>query len=354
MLVFGNILHSTAVPMRNVPADFQQGWQRFPDRQYGAITVFAPQNILVANNRIPEDDSSNFQMPGFVLFPTQKDWENRTNLTRHDVLFDYENRTGIRVNFLPMLHQLKIWSIYEELEEAVKDGTYEQYVTPGTLAKGIVIRNNYVFSTGGGGIKTTGDGAWVAFNIVRTKPSVVLPTATGLYMDAHVNDVRGIEVRGWHWTVEGNDLEVHSNYTPEGIKFNDGEGIMHESWENVGVRDSKVINNVVNRYICLWRVPARGLHISGNRLRIKQNWHAVFINSQSRFSSTDLRDLPVENLVIENNITEGGGIKTLGEDGPGNIIRNNRHTLINEGKIEDFTNSHVEGNENYLYISNDN
>jgi hypothetical protein len=350
ILIFGNILRGTAVAAQNIPADFQPGWQRWTDRHYGAITVFASKNILVANNRIPEYNDSNFLMKNFVLFPTQKDFENKTNITRHDVLFDYENRTGIRVNFLPMLHQLKIWTLHPELETAVREGRHEEYITPGTLATGIVIRNNYVFSTGGGGIKTTGDGAYVAFNIVRTKPSVVLPTATGLYMDAHVNDVRGIEVRGWRWTVEGNDFDVHSNYTPDGIKFNDGEGIMHESWENVCVRDSKIINNVGNRYICLWRVPARGLHISGNRMRIKPNWHAVFINSQSRFSPTNLIDLPCENVVIENNITEGGGIKTLGENGPGNIIRNNRHTLINEGKIENFTNSKVEGNQKYIYI----
>ena len=38
--------------------------------------------------------------------------------------------------------------------------------------------------------------------------------------------------------------------------------------------------------------------------------------------------------MIENNITEGGGIKVLGEKGSGNVIRNNVHTTLNEGKIE--------------------
>ena len=57
---------------------------------------------------------------------------------------------------------------------------------------------------------------------------------------------------------------------------------MHESWENVGIRDSRIINNVGNRYICFWRVPVRGLEIRGNRTRIKPNWHSVFVNSQAR------------------------------------------------------------------------
>ncbi len=353
VLVFGNILKNAAVVADHVPDAFQQPWQRWTHREYGAITVFACRNILVANNRIPEYDRANFMMRNYTLYPTEKDFREDTNITRYDVLFDYQNRTGIRVNFLQMMHQLDIWTKHEALQQAVENGTHEEFVTPGTLAKGIVIRNNYVFTTGRGGIKTTGDGAYVGFNIVRSKPNVILPTATGTYMDAHVNDMRAIEVRGWRWTIEGNDFDIHSNYTPEGIKFNDGEGIMHESWKNVGVRDSKIINNVGNRYICLWRIPVRGLEISGNRMRIKPNWYAAFVNSQARFSAENLVDLPVENLVIENNITEGGGIKTLGGDGKGNVIRGNRHTFINQGKIEDFTGSKVEGNINYMIISDD-
>lgn len=351
MLVFGCILTNAALPIKSIPASFQKGWQRWTDVDFGAITVYACKNILIANNRIPEYDQDNFLMKDYKLYPNQKDWSEKKNLTQHDIWFDYQNRTGIRVNFLPMLHQLSIWKIYDELNEAVKKGTYEDYVTPGTLAKGIVIRNNYIFTTGHGGIKTTGDGAIIAYNMIQCKHSVVLPTANGLYMDAHVNDVRGIEVRGWRWTIEGNDYDVHANYTPDGIKYNDGEGLMHESWENVGVRDSKIINNVGNRYICFWRVPVRGLEIRGNRIRIKPNWHSIFVNSQSRFSPTDLVDLPCENLVIKNNTTQGGGIKVLGENGEGNVIINNVHTLLNEGKIEQRANCQLINNQNYFIVN---
>ena len=352
MLVYGCILTNTAVPLSSVPSSSQNSWQRFTDVEYGAITVYACKNILIANNRIPEYDQDNFIMKDYKLYPNEKDWKEKKNLTSHDVLFDYQNRTGIRVNFMPVLHQLSIWKIHAALEKAVQDGTYEEYVTPGTLAKGITIRNNYVYTTGQGAIKTTGDGAYIAYNIVRCRPSVVLPTANGLYMDAHVNAVRGIEVRGWNWTIDSNDYDVHANYTPEGIKYNDGEGLMHESWENVGIRNSKIINNVGNRYICFWRVPVRGLEIRGNRTRIKPNWHSVFVNSQARFSPTNLVDLPCENVLIENNITEGGGIKVLGEKGNGNIIRNNIHTLLNEGIIEQTAGCKLEGNKNYTVVTN--
>ena len=179
---------------------------------------------------------------------------------------------------------------------------------------------------------------------------MIRTTANGLFMDAHVNDVRGIEMRGWYWTVEGNDYDVHSNYTPAGIKYNDGEGIMHEAWENVGVRGSKVINNIGNRYICFWRVPVRGLTIKGNQTRIKPNWHSVFVNAQSRYSPDNLIDLPCDNVVIENNITEGGGIKILGESNDEHVIINNRHSVKGEGEIESNGACFLKGNINYQVI----
>lgn len=350
VIVFGNILINTGVPLKIPVAGEEHLEQLWLNREFGAISVFACENVLVANNKIPEYDEDNFIMEGYRVFPTRQDYQEKRNMVKKEVLFDYQNRTGIRVNFMPVLPELTIWSIHEELQKAVEDGTYEELVTPGTLAKGIVIRNNYVFSSGGGGIKTTGDGAWVAFNIVKSSHSVELVTANGRFMDSHVNDVRAIEVRGWRWTVEGNIFDIHSNYTPEGIKYNDGEGIMHEAWENVDVRDSRIINNIGNQYICLWRVPVRGLEISGNLMRIKPAWHAIFVNNQTRFTPEQLEDLPTERVVIDNNITEGGGIKTLGANGPGNFIRNNRHTLINEGKIQNFTGSEMSDNVNYMYV----
>ncbi|MEM9680236.1 MAG: hypothetical protein AAF901_07915 [Bacteroidota bacterium] len=349
-LVFGCILTNTAIPAMNIPQEWQPEWQLFPDVEYGAITVYGGQNILIANNRIPEDNSNNFVMEDFKVFNTQADWKNQINVTTQDVPFDYENRSGIRVNWMPLLKQLAIWKIYDELDEAVKNGTHEEYVTPGGLVKGIVIRNNYVYSSGHGGIKSSGDGTYIAFNIVRTRPSVVLPTRNGLFMDAHVNDIRGIEVRGWRWTIEGNDFDVHANYTPDGIKYNDGEGLMHEAWENVGVRDSRMINNVGNRYLCFWRIPVRGLEISGNRVRTRNDWHAIYVNAQSRPNSATLLDLPCEGVKIINNLTECSGIKIVGENGKGNQLIGNRHSLIGQAKLEDYAKSKIKNNQQYEVI----
>jgi hypothetical protein len=346
ILVYGNILKNSAVAGNEVPVAGQSEHQIWMDREIGAITVFAGENILIANNRVPKSGESNFLMKDCLVYPSREDWEARSEMTTVDMWFDYDNRTAIRVNFMPLMKGLSIWTEYPKLEKAWETGEVDELVTPGSLAKGIVIRDNFVFSTGKGGIKTTGRGTQVAWNVIRCIPEYPLPSYNGIFMDAFVNDVRAIEIRGWEWIIEGNDFEVYSNYTPDGIKYNDGEGLMHESWENIDIRNSVMRNNVGNQYLCFWRVPVNGLLLEGNRIRTKLEWHAIFVNSQTRFSKDDLADLPAHNIVIRNNITEGGGIKILGE-GSGNYIQNNRHTIENEARIIDTTGALIEQNSGY-------
>ncbi len=347
ILVYGNILKNSAVAGSEIPVPGQNEDQIWMDRELGAITVFAGENILIANNRIPKSGESNFLMRNYKLYPSRKEWDENGEMTSRDIWFDFDNRTGIRVNYMPMIEGLRIWKDYPAFEKAWKNGGIEKLVTPGSMATGIVIRDNYIFSTGKGGIKSTGWGTKISFNVIRCFPELPLPTHTGIYMDAFVNDMRAIEVRGWEWTIEGNDYEVYSNYTPEGIKFNDGEGIMHESWENIDIRNSVIRNNVGNQYLCFWRIPVNGLLIEGNRVRTKLKWHAIYVNGQTRFSPDDLVDLPVHNVIIRNNITEGGGIKLLGQ-GKGNIIENNQHALRNESRIIDETGAKVKNNRGYI------
>jgi hypothetical protein len=347
ILVFGNILKNAAVAGNEVPIAGQGEHQIWMDRELGAITIYAGENIMVANNRIPKSGESNFLMKNCKIYPSREAWVVKSEMTTKDLWFEYDNRTGIRVNYMPIIEGLSIWKEYPQFEKAWQTGEVEKLVTPGSLAKGIIIRENYVFSTGKGGIKTTGRGTKVAFNIIRCLPELPLSSSNGLFMDAFVNDVRAVEIRGWEWTIEGNDFEVYSNYTPDGIKYNDGEGLMHESWENIDIRNSIMRNNVGNQYLCFWRVPVNGLLIEGNRIRTKLEWHAIFVNSQTRFSKDNLVDLPTKNVIIRKNITEGGGIKLLGE-GRGNSIVKNRHTIENEARILDRTGAQLEDNNGYL------
>ncbi|MGC9343718.1 MAG: hypothetical protein ACP5E3_13525, partial [Bacteroidales bacterium] len=346
ILVYGNILKNSAVAGNEVPVSGQQEDQIWMARELGAITIFAGKNILVANNRIPKSGESNFLIKNYRLYPSRETWEEKSEMTSTDLWFDYDNRSGIRVNYIPLVKGLTIWKEFPKFEKAWKDGGIEELVTPGSMAKGVIIRENYVFSSGKGGIKATGWGTRVSWNVIRCFPQYPLPSYNGIFMDAFVNDVRAVEVRGWEWIIEGNDFEVYSNYTPDGVKYNDGEGLMHESWENIDIRNSIMRNNVGNQYLCFWRVPVNGLLIEGNRIRTKLGWHAIFVNSQTRFSKENLVDLPVNNVIIRNNITEGGGIKILGE-GKGNTIEKNLHTVKNEASIIDKTGAKINENKGY-------
>jgi len=174
-------------------------------------------------------------------------------------------------------------------------------------------------------IKLAGRDPVVAGNRIRFEPNVVRTTSGGLWMDAFTNGNRAIEVRGWGWTIADNDYEVHSNYAPDGRKYNDGEGIMHEAWQNVGVRGSRLVGNVGNRYLCFWRVPARDLLIAENKIRIAPGFHAIYVNSQARYPENRFVDLPVARVVVRGNRTEGSGISVYGEGLGGNRIEANRH-----------------------------
>lgn len=345
VVVFGNILRNTAVAGNQIPMEGQHENQIWMDRELGAITVYAGKNILIANNRIPRSGDHNFLMKDFLLYPSREAFHEKKEMISRELWFDYDHRTGIRVNFMPMLPALSIWERYPEILRVDEEKEIEG-LTPGTLARGIVIRENYIFSTGKGGIKSTGRGTYIGYNVIRCIPELPLPSHTGHFTDAFVNDTRAIEIRGWEWTIECNDFEIYSNYTPEGVKYNDGEGIMHEAWENLDIRNSVIRNNTGNQYLCFWRVPVNGLRIEGNRIRTKSGWHAIYVNARARFTGDSLVNLPANQIYIRDNITEGGGIQLLGT-GKGNSITSNIHSIPGKARVIDNTGALLHENLNY-------
>ena len=93
-IVFGCVLRNCAVADPRIPSRKvqQHAWQRFTSRHHAAIDVKAAENILVANNRLPESGDDNFTMNGFLLKPA------RGSADRYDVVFDYDNRPGLYVS----------------------------------------------------------------------------------------------------------------------------------------------------------------------------------------------------------------------------------------------------------------
>jgi hypothetical protein len=339
-IIFGCVLRNAAVPDASIPKlkdaldrPFQDAWQRWTQRHHAAIHVYAGGNVLVGNCRIPESGEDNFVMKGYKLHPQTKEGEYSKQLAKLtvqtcDVPFDYDNRGGIFVNSLGAGNALNIWNLFgaagnlqANLDPSVAGAAAAEAAAepikarPWAFAKGIVIRNNYVFCTGAGAIKFTGDGTVCSFNVIRYKPDVVRPTARGYQLDSFTNNNRAIEMRGHRWTVEDNDYEVHSNLSLQGHRYGDGEGLMHEAYDNCDIRGSKLLGNKGNRYLCIWRVPVDGLEIRGNTV-------AGGINV---LGATNLGvPLPVKNVQIIGNTTIDSGISITGRPAENNAIKDNK------------------------------
>mgnify|MGYP000496677847 CR=1 FL=1 len=302
--VVGCILTHAAVADPGIPnAHYgQHPWQRFTARHHAAVCVCAVENILVANNRLPESGDGNFTMNDFIVQGGRID----------GVVFDYDNRPGLYVNDAGL----------GGAGASGPDGTPETH--PWGFRKGIVIRDNYVFCTGRCAISFSGDGTICADNVIRFKDDVWRPTTTGtnLTRGSATNDNRAVQMRGWRWTVSGNRYRVYRNICYDRqYRLNDGEGLMHEDHVNSTVKDSRLIGNRGNSYISIYKTGGiDGLLIRGNDIRTAGGIAAIYVvadRNQGRY--------PCRNVTIEDNITAGSGIQISGEPASNNVIRNNRH-----------------------------
>lgn len=300
-IIYGCRVSSAAVTDPSIPKDFQHKWQRWTFRHRGAIDIRAAANVLIANNRIPESRKDNFTMKTYKVYAGT----GRKTTKEIEVEFKYDNRPGIYMNY-----------------GNVK-GTPE--TDPTCFVKGLDIRENYVHCDGCLAIGFSGDGTYCGFNVVRYGKDVYLPIYNGYNESHYVNNVRAVEMRGWRWTVEGTDYKVYRNIFDKktGNSYNDGEGLMHEQHSNVDIRDSKLINNKGNSYLCLWRAPMNGLLIKGNEIDTPNTmWGAICVNGRTHKSK---QLLTVKNVHIVDNVTKRAGIMMMGKDGENNIIKGNRH-----------------------------
>jgi hypothetical protein len=165
-------------------------------------------------NRLPDSSDANFTMKGYVM-----QGRSAAPTVTYDVVFDYNNRPGIRVQ------EMCIGAPGGE----EPSGTPESH--PWGFRKGFVIRDNYIYSTGRTAIAFTGDGTQCLHNVVRFPKDVWRQTNTGLRATSgsSTNDNRAVEMRGYRWHAEGNDYVVRRNWAADRkYCINDGEGLMHD------------------------------------------------------------------------------------------------------------------------------
>ena len=342
--VFGCTLRNTAYIDRGVP-DTNYGqlpWQRWTQRHRAAIHIDAEQDLFVAANRIPKSGEANFSMPGYVVLQPRGIHSQAFRLGVHrgepialeEVVFDYDNRPGIYANSQP---------IGPSQSADGPLGTPESH--PHGFRTGMVIRDNLIFATGRTAISFAGDGVLCLDNTIRFAENVSRPTTTGRVTSdgSATNDNRAVRMHGYRWTVQGTDFRVYKNRSHNPNQWiNDGEGLMHERHTNSEIRDSRLIGNRGNAYLCLWRAPVRGLEIRGNIMETDSTWGDIAIVGEIRGRGVPLRD-----IVIADNITRGRGISVLGGEGENTVlIQNNRHEG-EQGRIRNTAGAIVEDNTGY-------
>lgn len=330
-LVVGCILRDaagieTAVPNLEIG---QKPWQRFTNRHFAAIDVKASKNLLIAGNRLPKSGHSNFVMDGFVLKPA------RGQKPVYDgVVFDYDNRPAMSINHYGI----------GGAGGSGGDGTPQSH--PWGFRQGIVIARNYIYNTGRMGIGFCGDGVICEDNVIRFEKDVWRPTNTGQHktFGSSTNDNRAIEMRGWRWTVRGNDYEVYRNWAADrGYLINDGEGLMHEDHVNSIIKASVLENNRGNSYLSLYKTGGvEGLRIEGNDISTPGKIADIYVNANRNSGKHRCED-----VTIVNNTTRSNGIYIAGHPASRNVIQGNEHKSSAAGVIHNDARAKVQGNRNY-------
>lgn len=329
-IVYGCVLRNCAVADPAIPSSkvMQHSWQRFTSRHHAAVYVTGDQDILIANNRLPKSGDDNFTMKGFLLKPA------RNSASQYDVTFDYDNRPGLYISHYCVGGP----------GGSGNDGTPETH--PWGFRKGIVIRDNYVYNTGRMCIGFGGNGTVCANNITRIEKDVWRPTVTGSSAThgSSTNDNRAIEMRGWNWTVDGNDFVVHRNWcAAKDYPINDGEGFMHEDHCNSDIRNSRLTNNRGNSYLSIYKCGIiDGLLVEGNDISVPSSIADIYVVANRNSGKQ-----PCRNVTIRNNTTRSNGILLSGSPAKNNLIEGNVHKGKSAGYLKNEAKAKVKGNKNY-------
>lgn len=311
IIVFGIRSNNVAEPDPKVPdLSFQQPWMRYSYRFAANIRINAFQNILVANNRLNDKITDNYEQPGYQV-KTIKGDSIITYEEGNQVPFNYTNHYGIVVN-------------------RSKDGGFKPGATPtqepGLFRSGVVIRDNWVYHTMRVGISASGQGLIVQDNEIRDearKQWWTNPTGLKQPRGAVTLENRAIDWSGWDVKITGNNYQVYRHRVMDTNYFSvDGEGILvQECCGGTTVKGAVISNNQGNAYIGVYKIPAvENVLIADNNLVAGNgNKHLIYV-------SADTNNAPhqMNNVRIENNTIEGGILAKASLGGSGNMIINNQ------------------------------
>lgn len=268
-LVFGIRQNNVTDPDPNIPRldKGQHEWQRFPYRFSNNISSGNWRNILIANNRLNDDPTDNFEQPGYLVedrmdLDDDGDKTDTYELTGEQAEFKYTDHYGIVVG----RGSGGSWSGNRT------DGGVDPTEGPSRFRPGIDIVDNYVLTTVRVKVHAGGLGTTIAGNVLDDetgKDYWIDPTGYRSPQNAQTFENRGIDFIGSQLLIENNDYTIHRG-TINGGSYSsvDGEGILTQGFGGSTWVDGLIIrNNTGNAYIGIYKMwDIRDVEISGNTL----------------------------------------------------------------------------------------
>lgn len=303
VIVYGVRSNNVAEPTPYVPdITYQSPWLRFASLMATNIKVTARENVLVANNRINDAVTDEFEQPSYQIREPDGNITTLDNGTK--VPFSYTNHYGISVN------RFKDGSIiFEPLANPKNE--------PRLFRNGIIIRDNWVYHTMSVGIHASGKGLLIKDNVVLDEPDKRWYTGRFGLEPPYLNDPsrsppnityenRAIDWSGQGVTVEGNTFEVYRHYLGDSQDQSvDGEGILaQECCGGTQVKGARLRGNRGNSYIGIWKIPnVEDVQISENELRSNvTNTPLIYVNSDTNHQAHVMNDVRVERNMVEGDI----------------------------------------------------
>lgn len=332
IVIFGVRNNNVADPANQVPdSSFQEPWMRYSDRFTANIKISGLANVLVANNRVNDTITDNYDQPGYKVQSLDKK-EVITYAEGNKVPFDYGNHYGIVVN-------------RSKAQGFALAGNPKN--EPGLFRKGIVIRDNWVFHKMRVAVHAAGDELVIKDNVILDQANKVWwtdPTGIRQPRGAVTFENRAIDWSGWNVKIEGNNYQVYRHQVMDTPYLSvDGEGILiQECCGGTTVNGVQILNNQGNAYIGIYKVPeVKNVTIKGNKLSSPE------VDKYMIYVVADTNNAPhsMSEVLIDSNELSGGIVARSTLGGTGNFIRNNTGT---NGTIEYSCNVTVGGNTRFI------
>jgi hypothetical protein len=337
-IVMGVRSNNTAFPDPAIPDTTQPGrmrkWQRAVYRFSANLDLYFAKNVIIANNRLNDNTTDNFDQPGyrvrnrcticnnykFIGQPGNDTWKSANYIpviSGAHARFSYDGHYGITLNRdkKVMINGVRTIQNYIWYPEPQQE--------PSLYAKGFLVLDNWVYITNRVGLWIAGQGMEVGRNVVRD--SVIAgssATPKKVWLSPNMQEVqrnysgtyenRGIDFGGLDITIDSNDIVMRTFFFEESGQYGsiDGEGIMDQG-NGGGTHPNGIYitNNTLNGDRDDCTNPTIGLYRNNEIYNVKYLNNTFTGNARCMMIDADRTNDPkiMANVLVEGNV----GVKRL-------------------------------------------